>query len=142
LFPLTQVRAENELWDIARSRFEAGDELLWETLGKDKNVEKTLMKILRGWFQSKASFGTLKTTSEYPLEAFNVPCEVQKWISTGTYKKKTLILCGDGELGKTAMALAIMLSLASAVHFISKEDQAKSLVFLSAEGLIWDEACL
>ena len=68
-----EVRSEADFWRVAKGRKVSGDETLWESLGAERNVNATLVKILRAWYCSNANFGTLKTSVDYELEAFVVP---------------------------------------------------------------------
>ena len=134
------VRTEQDLWSLAKRRKVAGDDTLWNRLGDERSVTGLLQKINNAWFP-RPEGKTLKTSCAFPLAAFHVPPDVQRWVDTD-HKKVTLVLSGPGEIGKTALAAAALMAVCPGYHFISRRDQAKSLIFIAGEGILWDEASL
>lgn len=80
-----------------------------------------------------------KSTARFPLSAFSIPDDVQKWMDKEA-KTKSLIMSGTGGLGKTEFAKA-MLSQGEYL-FVDSLDTLKSCVFSKNEGLVLDDARL
>jgi hypothetical protein len=68
-----KIRSEGEFWKEATQRKMAGDDLMYNTLGEMTAVNKQLSKIIRAWYCSHMTWGTLKHSVDYDLEAFNIP---------------------------------------------------------------------
>ena len=82
--------------------------------------------------------GMLQKTVQYPLSAFKVPDGVRHWMDHGR-GEKVLILHGEGGLGKTELACAVMYELTGPFFFLDKLDAAKKINFRGVEGLVIDD---
>ena len=82
--------------------------------------------------------GMLQKTVEFPLSAFNVPVAVQNWMDNLS-NEKALVLQGQGGLGKSELACAVMHQLTGVFFFLDKLDMAKRIHFRGGEGLVVDD---
>ena len=140
------VRSDKDAWTLAKRRKQDGDDILWNTLGKEKCVSSLVSKIWLAW-SPDAIRSTLVQAVRYPLENFapaaTVGAGVARWLE-GDWKTKALILHGKGGLGKTGFARALMLQVAPArsFHFINRLDRLRDVDFGPGQGLVVDESCL
>ena len=88
-------------------------------------------------WQTDVFHGASKSTSKYPLSCFILPEEIDYWMKEGT-KSKSLIITGEGGLGKTEMVKAILASLGK-YFYVDSLDIVKSLLFTGHEPLLFDD---
>ena len=137
-----KITNEQEFWKVALKEKEAGNPALWNYAGIG-NVARQIQKCNRGLmaqFRDDVFQGTSKSTSKYPLSAFEIPHEILVWMK---YKKeeKSLIIQGEGGLGKTEMARAILASMGK-YFFVDSLDTVKSLLFTGNESILFDDISL
>ena len=142
-----QVKTEKQAWELAKSRKLAGDDTLYNTLGDARCVASLVSKVRRAWDCEAMSSGTLHCQPDFNLSAFvalgSINMALSRWI-LGEWKTKALILSGDGGLGKTELACAMVHAVApcKAFHFLNKIDRLRDVVFSPGEGLVIDETFL
>lgn len=128
---------EADVWRLAKRLKTAGEDLMWNYL-ENKDVGSVLRKALRGWHHESLPQGMLQKTVQYPISAFIVPEGVRRWMDHGS-GEKALILHGEGGLGKTELACAVMYELTGPFFFLDKLDAAKKIQFRGGEGLVIDD---
>ena len=128
---------ENDVWRLAKCLKTKGEDLMWNYL-EHRDVGNTLRKALRGWHHESMPQGMLQKSVEFPLSAFCVPPAVQNWVKFLS-SEKVLILHGQGGLGKTELACAVMHSLTGVFFFLDKLDAAKKIHFRGGEELVVDD---
>ena len=136
------ITNETEFWKVALTEKEAGNPALWN-YGGQGNVGRQIQKCNRGLmaqFRDDVFQGTSKSTSKYPLSAFKIPHEILVWMK---YKKeeKSLIIQGEGGLGKTEMAKAILASMGK-YFFVDSLDTVKTFLFTGKESILFDDVSL
>ena len=110
-------------------------------------VPALVRKVRQAWACELMTTGTLKTAPKFGLEKFlplaTVHPSLVEWVAGG-WKKIALVLFGDGNLGKTQLACALIhhVSPGHAYHFINKVDRLRDVMFSPGEGLVVDEVCL
>ena len=129
-----------ELWAAAKQEKVAGNNLPWNTLGSMQDPGRELTKILEAW-HGRVGTGTLITKPDFPMDAFDPPPELLKWMSEDS-GSKALIVEGDAGLGKTEMCIAALHQLAGSVHFLSKLDQLKKIHIAAGQALLVDDLSL
>ena len=141
------MKSEKDAWVLAKNRNVAGDDVLYNTLGAARCVKTLVAKTCRAWACESMSNDTLKTHVKFTLDNFlplsSVHGSLGSW-RAGGWKMSALILSGDGDLGKTRFACALMLHVAPAraFHFLNKLDRVRDVVFGPGEGLVVDEVTL
>ena len=141
------VKTEKEAWEMAKSRKLAGDDTLFNTLGDARCVASLVAKVRRAWDCEAMSSGTLYSQPDFSLSSFkplgSINMALSRWI-LGEWKTKALILSGDGGLGKTELACAMVHAVATskAFHFLNKIDRLRDVMFSPGEGLVIDETYL
>ena len=147
VFVEAKVKTARDAWMVAKTRKTAGDEILWNTLGDTRCVSTLVQKVRTAWSCEAMSTGTLQTQVKYGMDKFvplaAVSTRLEKWCS-GDWKKLALILAGEGDLGKTKFACALVhhVSPAGAFHFVNKVDRLRDVTFSPGEGLVVDEVGL
>ena len=147
VFVEANVKTVKDAWIVAKTRKVAGDDILWNTLGDARCVSTLVQKVRTAWACETMSTGTLQSQVKYGLDKFiplaAVSKRLVKWCS-GDWKKLALIFAGEGDLGKTKFACALVhhVSPAAAFHFINKPDRLRDVTFSPGEGLVVDEVCL
>ena len=91
-------------------------------------------------FRDDVFLGTSKSTSKYPLSAFNIPEEIRVWMKH-LKGEMALIIQGEGGLGKTEMAKSILASMGK-YFFVDSLDTVKSLLFTGKESILFDDVTL
>lgn len=141
------VRNEREAWVLAKARKVGGDDTLYNTLGASHPVSALVARVRQAWHPEGISTGTLMTKPDFLLKDFvpigRVGRKVLDWVR-GAWKHQVLVLSGDGGLGKTELACALMHHVApsKAFHFLNKADRIRDVVWAPGEGLVIDEVCL
>ena len=141
------VKMEKDAWALAKSRKVAGDDVLYNTLGAARCVSSLVAKVRQAWNCELMSGGTLHTRPEYGLTHFipwgSISSALVRWLR-GEWSTKALLLQGEGGLGKTELACALVhaVSPTKAYHFVNKVDRLRDISFSPGEGLVVDEACL
>ena len=134
-----KIYTVEELWQEAKARKVAGDDLLWNRCGDDRNLPATLKRIVTAWHGDPVS--ALHRKCQYPLEAFTLPPECELWLG-GKWKERALILSGGGGLGKTSLAASLLMFVAESFLFITRLDELRFLEIPPRCGLLWDEASM
>ena len=140
------VKTEKDAWTLGKSRKVAGDDTLFNTLGGARCVRSLVAKVRQAWWCELMSTGTLLTQPAYSLDEFvpieSVDAALLDWVK-GDWKRIALFLHGDGGLGKTEFACALIhaVSPSKAFHFVNKVDRLRDVIFSPGEGLVIDEAC-
>ena len=137
-----KITNEQEFWVLACKEKEAGNPTLWNYGGMAavaKQIQKC-NKAQMAQFRDDVFLGTSKATSKYPLSAFNIPDEIRVWMKH--FKGEVaLIIQGEGGLGKTEMAKAILASMGK-YFFVDSLDTVKSLLFTGKESILFDDVTL
>jgi hypothetical protein len=131
------IETEEQLMELAKAQKKNGNDVLLNTLGKDKSVSHTLDRIRNMWFPEQAI--TTVTKPHFPLSSFAIPSQVKAWL--GGDKAKTLILSGDGGTCKTECALAVLATQVKRVHQSNKLEALRGKL-RPGDGFVYDEACL
>lgn len=137
-----KITNEQEFWVLACKEKEAGNPTLWNyggTAAVAKQIQKC-NKAHMAQFRDDVFLGTSKATSKYPLSAFNIPDTIRVWMEH--FKgEMALIIQGEGGLGKTEMAKAILASMGK-YFFVDSLDTVKSLLFTGKESILFDDVTL
>jgi hypothetical protein len=141
------LRTPKVLEDAARTLKHKGQVELWNYLGNLKSSSETCALVAKVWrLQGELAHPMWNTEAPYPLEAFRLDLlsEAQQWLG-GKYKTHALIFSGDGDLGKTSAAEAMIRKVCPAGYwFIDDPDDFRELEgqILEEHGLIIDEITL
>ncbi|CAL1153268.1 unnamed protein product [Cladocopium goreaui] len=137
-----KITNEQEFWVLACKEKEAGNPTLWNyggTAAVAKQIQKC-NKAHMAQFRDDVFLDTSKATSKYPLSAFNIPDTIRVWMEH--FKgEMALIIQGEGGLGKTEMAKAILASMGK-YFFVDSLDTVKSLLFTGKESILFDDVTL
>ena len=137
-----KITNEQEFWVLAGKERDAGNPVLWNYAG-NANVAKQIQKCNKGHlaqFRDDVFQGTSKSSSKYPLSAFNIPEEICVWMKH-LKGEMALIIQGQGGLGKTEMAKSILASMGK-YFFVDSLDTVKSLLFTGKESILFDDVTL
>jgi hypothetical protein len=147
IFVEESIACEKDAWMLAKRRKQAGDDVLFNTLGDGKSVSALVSRVRVAWSCENMSPGTLVTKPQYHLGAFIPVGEIDKrllaWLQHA-HRDITLILFGPGGLGKTKLAGAMMhrVCQSKSYHFLNKLDRLRDILIAAEEGLVVDEVCL
>lgn len=142
--PLRTARA---LEAAARALKHKGAVELWNYIGSLKSSSEIGGLISKVWqLQGDLVHPLWHTTSVYPLQAFDHSSlrQVEEW-RNGKWKSHVLVLSGDGGLGKTSMAEALMQEVSVGGYwFIDDPDDFRELDghIQSGQGIVVDEITL
>ena len=135
-------------WALAKSRKVAGDDTLWNTLGKERSVSALVDKVYEAWHCGESTdTGALISRPDYGLGAFvpvgTVSDQLVAWVKGG-WKEQALILSGASGFGKTEFGCALMhaVSPAKRFHFLNRLDRVRDTTIRTGEGVLIDEICL
>jgi hypothetical protein len=133
------IKTKASWWALAKTEKERGNDVLWNSLGKEKDVGALLQRIREAWTPALAA--TTKVTGQFSLDQFLVPDRVMKW-AREEREALTLILSGPGGLGKTSLAVALLQSLQYEVHLSNKIESFRGHICPGAnQAIICDEWC-
>ena len=132
--PIRSVRA---LEAAANTLFEKGQVEVWNYMGTLKNPSDTVALLRKVWrLRGEATHPMWKKTAPRPLESFNLNSlsECQEWLQ-GKYKTHVLVMSGDGNLGKTSVAAAMLSKVCPGGYwFLDDPDDFREVEGLLEEG--------
>lgn len=138
-------KSYQDLVEFAKQKkFEHGDTLLWTYLGTQREGKATFEKARKMLHPELLADKTVLTSSDFPLSAFRLDKlpTAKAWLEHKHYegtKPRVLIMEGEGGLGKTETACAMMASIRRSYHFISKLDQLRTVTVEPDQGLVVDD---
>ena len=139
--PLRTVKA---LEQAAKKLKYQGSVELWNYLGTLKNCSETNQLLTKIWrLQGDVAHPFFHTEAPYALEEFDIGClsQVKEWLD-GKHKTHVLVLSGDGGIGKTSLAEALLARVsAEGYWFVDDPDDFRELEgqLSEGEGILVDE---
>ena len=141
------LRSGRDLEKAAWSLKEKGKVELWNYIGAMKEASDIGACVAKVWrFRGVLEHPMWRKQPPHALSTFSLDGlgEVSAWAG-GKYKTHALVLSGDGELGKTSLAEALVASVSPGGYwFVDDPDDFKEIDGMLAEGhgLVIDEVCL
>ena len=141
------IRTTTALEEAARTLKHQGNVELWNYLGSLKNLSDIGGVLAKVWqLQGQRSHPMWRTAPTYSLNAFSFGDLrlVIEW-RNGKWRSHALVLSGDGGLGKTNLAEALLKEVSPAGYwFIDDPDDFREIdgMIKPGEGVVVDEICL
>ena len=139
--PLRTVKA---LEQAAKTLKYQGSVELWNYLGALKTNSETSQLLAKIWqLQGDLAHPLFHAEAPYALEAFEIGClsDVKEWLD-GKWRTHVLVLSGDGGLGKTSLAEALIAKVSPGGYwFVDDPDDLRELEgqLVEGQGLVVDE---
>lgn len=139
--PLRTVKA---LEQAAKTLKYKGSVELWNYLGTLKTSSETSQLLTKIWrLQGDVAHPFFHVEAPRALEEFEIGClrHVKEWLD-GKYKTHVLVLSGDGGLGKTSLAEALLARVSSGGYwFVDDPDDLRELEgqLVEGQGILVDE---
>ena len=145
-----EIRDEATWWQVAkRQQTDQGDTLMINYVDRLRGKQGGLQKAISdAWRHNRAINGhpvpsniCLHTTAKYALESFILSDEMKEWVRED-HKSKALVLEGPGGIGKTQLAMALLLRVRQRVFFIDDYEQVNQCHWTGIEGVLFDDVCM
>ena len=145
-----EIRDEGTWWQVAkRQQTDQGDTLMINYVDRLRGKQGGLQKAISdAWRHHRAINGDpvpsntcLHTTAKYALESFILSDEMKEWVRED-HKSKALVLEGPGGIGKTQLAMALLLRVRKRVFFIDDYEQVNQCQWTGVEGVLFDDVCM
>ena len=142
--PLRSARAlEAAAWALKQR----GKAELWNFVGALKTPADVGSLVAKAWrLRGKFVHAMWRSSPPYVMSSFNIDgLEIVSAWRGGKYKTHTLVLSGDGDLGKTSLAEALIAEVSPGGYwFIDDPDDFREVdgMVLEGHGIVIDEICL